>query len=336
RSRYYHLYINGQYWGLYQTQERAEASYAASYMGGDADDYDVIKSAGSSGGYQNEATDGNMDAYQRLANYFYQAGGLSDTKMSDYWKVQGLNPDGTRNPDYERLLDVDNLIDYMVITYYTGDRDGPASRFLNGPVNNYFAIFNRENPDGFKFFEHDSEHSLDRGDNNMVTPLSRGGTSIASFNPHWMHEQLATNNTEYRQRFADRVYKHLFNDGILSADKALAVVDARASQFDMAIIAESARWGDAQSNTPLTKTNWQNAINNVRNFIRTRVPTVIQQLTTQGWYPATGSPQFTVNGNPTSGGAINDNDAVRMYTESTTSYESIVAAGSTWKYLADG
>ncbi|MCA9172259.1 MAG: chitobiase/beta-hexosaminidase C-terminal domain-containing protein, partial [Planctomycetales bacterium] len=25
RSRYYHLYINGQYWGLYQTQERAEA-----------------------------------------------------------------------------------------------------------------------------------------------------------------------------------------------------------------------------------------------------------------------------------------------------------------------
>jgi len=28
RSRYYHLYINGQYWGLYQTQERSEACYA--------------------------------------------------------------------------------------------------------------------------------------------------------------------------------------------------------------------------------------------------------------------------------------------------------------------
>ncbi|MHC4546047.1 MAG: lamin tail domain-containing protein, partial [Planctomycetota bacterium] len=33
RSRYYHLYINGHYWGLFQTQERAEASHAASYLG---------------------------------------------------------------------------------------------------------------------------------------------------------------------------------------------------------------------------------------------------------------------------------------------------------------
>ncbi len=46
RSRYYHLYLDGQYWGLYQTQERPEASYAASYFGGDKEDYDVIKSRG--------------------------------------------------------------------------------------------------------------------------------------------------------------------------------------------------------------------------------------------------------------------------------------------------
>ena len=29
RSRYNHLYINGVYWGLYQTQERAEALWLA-------------------------------------------------------------------------------------------------------------------------------------------------------------------------------------------------------------------------------------------------------------------------------------------------------------------
>ena len=188
RSRYYHLYINGQYWGLYQTQERSEASYAASYFGGDPDDYDVVKSAGSSGGYQNEATDGNMEAYQRLANYFYQAGGLSDSNMDDYWRAQGMNPDGTRNPDYERLLDVDNLIDYMIITYYTSDADGPGSKFTRPRVNNYFGIFNRENPDGFKFFEHDSEHSLDTGNAaganyNMVTPLTDGRIAIHLLQP---------------------------------------------------------------------------------------------------------------------------------------------------------
>ena len=34
RGDYYHLYINGQYWGLFNTAERPEASYGASYFGG--------------------------------------------------------------------------------------------------------------------------------------------------------------------------------------------------------------------------------------------------------------------------------------------------------------
>ncbi len=76
RGRYYHLYINGQYWGLYQTEERPEANYASSYFGGNDSDYDVVKSSGGSGGHQNEATDGNLDAYRRLADFFYQRSGL--------------------------------------------------------------------------------------------------------------------------------------------------------------------------------------------------------------------------------------------------------------------
>ena len=81
--------------------------------------------------------------------------------MADYYRVQGMNPDGTRNPEFERLLDVDNVIDYMIITYYTADSDGPGSKCTRPALNNYFGIYNRENPDGWKFFEHDSEHSLD-------------------------------------------------------------------------------------------------------------------------------------------------------------------------------
>ena len=43
RSRYYHLYINGQYWGVHMTQERVSKEFAESYFGGDEDDYDVVK-----------------------------------------------------------------------------------------------------------------------------------------------------------------------------------------------------------------------------------------------------------------------------------------------------
>ena len=38
--------------------------------------------------------------------------------MDDYWKAQGLNADGTRNPNEERLLDVENLIDYMLLVLH--------------------------------------------------------------------------------------------------------------------------------------------------------------------------------------------------------------------------
>ena len=341
RSRFYHLYINGQYWGLFQTQERTEARFAASYMGGDADDYDVVKSAGSSGGYQNEATDGNLNAYQRLADYFYQAGGLGDANMDDYWKAQGMNPDGTRNPAFERLLDVENVMDYMILTYYTSDADGPGSKFTRPRVNNYFGIFNRENPDGFKFFEHDSEHSLDTGNAaganyNMVTPLTTGGSQFRYFNPHWMHEQLVNNNSEYRTRFADRVYELFYNDGLLTPENAKAVINSRAAEFDLAIIAESARWGDSKRSTPYTKSHWQSAINSVNDFIDNRVPVVINQLRGQSWYPGSNPPLFTVNGQSQNSGSIDTNDLISMAASSSTSYSTIVNDGSSWKYLDNG
>src|ERR1051326_1921734 len=105
RGYFCHLYINGQYWGLYNTDERAEASYGASYFGGNKEDYDVIK-VDTSAGYTIFATEGNMDAWTRL--WLAATNGFASD--ANYYKVQGLNLDGTPNPAYENLLDVDNLI----------------------------------------------------------------------------------------------------------------------------------------------------------------------------------------------------------------------------------
>lgn len=103
RSRFYHLYINGVYWGLFQTQERSEARYAESYFGGSSSDYDVIKI---DDGYTIMATDGTTDAYREIWN-FCVSGFKAD---SNYFKLQGLNPDGMRNPSYKVLVDIDNLM----------------------------------------------------------------------------------------------------------------------------------------------------------------------------------------------------------------------------------
>ncbi len=315
RGRYYHLYINGQYWGLYQSEERPDARFAASYMGGVKEDYDVVK-PDIAVGRTVAATDGNMDAYRRLYDAVIDGIG----SMTEYYALQGMNPDGTRNPAYERLLDVDNLIDYMLIDYYSSDGDGAGSRFT--ATNNFFGIFNRNNPDGFKWVQHDSEHSFgayeaaDARRENMVTPLTTAGANFAYFNPHWLHEQLASQNREYRLRFADRAQELFFNGGLLSADKVWQIMTGLASQIDMAMIAESTRWGDATVSEPRTRNTWLEALTFLRNYIygtsstmsdstanayqnwpmQLREIRVRDQFRSVNWFPTIDAPQFGQQG----------------------------------------
>ncbi|HOW73384.1 MAG TPA: lamin tail domain-containing protein [Phycisphaerae bacterium] len=299
RSRYYHLYLDGQYWGIFETQERAQADFAASYLGGDADDYDVVKV--DAGPYTIYATDGNMSAWYRLWQAC-QAGFSSDEA---YYRVQGLNPDGSRNPDYEVLVDVDNTIDYNLLTFFTGDLDGPVSAFLgNVRPNNMYAIYNRVNPSGFKFMRHDNEHTLLNVNEDRTGPFS-AGSEFSAFNPQYLHQRLAA-NLEYRTRFGDRVQKHMFNGGALTLSENVARFQARASQIDLAIIAESARWGDAKRYPPLNRNDhWIPEINWIMNtYFPQRNAVVLNQLTSHGWYPTVPAPLLSQTGGSVEAGFV--------------------------------
>ncbi|MBN2139043.1 MAG: lamin tail domain-containing protein [Sedimentisphaerales bacterium] len=269
RSRYYHLYINGQYWGLFQTQERSEAAYAESYFGGDKDEYDVVKAVGD-GDYQIEATDGTMDTWQQL----WDLANLGFGANENFYRSMGLNIDGTRNYAYPVLLDAENLIDYMIMVFFDGDRDAPISWFLgNNKPNNWYGIRNRYGDEGFRFFVHDAEHSMSRGLVDRTGPYPAGDIFIYS-NPQWIHQELMAHG-DYRVRFSDRAFKHLLNGGLLRDENTIPRFQFRAGQIDMAIIAESARWGDLG----LTKNTWINALNNeIINFFPGRADTIIGQL----------------------------------------------------------
>ena len=282
RSTWVQIYLNGQYWGLYQTQERVDNNFAADYLGGDADDYDVIKvNAGPDAPNFNEATDGTIDAYDRLRQQTVAraADGVTPAFVDNdaYYRVQGLNPDGTPNANFENLLDVDNLIDYITLIQHSGNFDAPISRFgrpNNTNINNYQAARNRNGDHGFQFFVHDSEHSFRDVDQDR-TEFYLGNTSETSntrfdlinrFNPQYLHQELMA-NVEYRNAFADRVQEIYFNDGPLSTDNLLARFDALVAEIDEAVVAESARWGDAHTDDPLLRSDWVTAVSDVRNNI---------------------------------------------------------------------
>ncbi|WP_165229424.1 tandem-95 repeat protein [Aquisphaera insulae] len=299
RSRYYQLYIDGQYWGLYQSEERPEANWASSYFGGRPDDYDVVKVENYS--YDVYATDGNLDAWTRLYNAAV-AGFASD---ADYYRVQGRNPDGTVNPNYENLVDVDNLIDYMQTILFTGNFDAPISAFLgNDRPNNFYAFRDRTGAHGgFRFVTHDSEHTLFDVNQDRNGPWP-AGSSLETFNPQWLHQQLMA-NPEYRQLFADHVRKNFFDDGPLTTDRNIARFQARAAQIAQAIDGESARWGDSRREPAYTVADWQAAIDYVEGYyLPNRNAVVLAQFQNNGLYPSLDFPEFYVNGVIQDGGRV--------------------------------
>ena len=314
RGEFCHLYINGQYWGIYNTCERPEASYAATYLGGKKSDYDVVKV--DSGFTKREstynliATDGNMESWTRL--YHRAAAGLADNAA--YFALQGRNPDGTPNPTLETLLDVDNLIDYMLIIFWGGNLDAPISAFGdNRNPNNYHSMHRRGGTEGFKFFIWDAEHTMLKLEEDRTGPF-KTGEKVGTSSPQWLWQQCVE-NAEFRMRVADLVHKHFFNGGVLSPQSLDQRFRARARQIESAVIAESARWGDVkhhfkmdppprldQEGRPLTgpftrDDDWRREINRlVNDYLPKRSAVVRGQLFAQGLLPDIEPPQFVAEG----------------------------------------
>jgi hypothetical protein len=302
RSRAYHLYLDGMYWGLYQTEERPEASYAESYFGGDEADYDIVK-VDQTNGYVMEATDGSLDAYNALWDRCQK--GFENN--SDYFNVQGRNADGSVNWTYPVLVDPENLVDYLLIIYYTGNFDSPVSAFNgNWQPNNIYGIYDRIGRTGFLYFIHDAEHTLmdpaytegfDGEYGYDRTGPFPGGNQKQYFNPQWLHQKLSE-NAEYRVLFSDRVYRHFFNKGAFTQDSVQSRFQRRADEIQLAVIAESARWGDSKVNPPRTKDDdWLPAVNWVRNdFFPSRLGIVLNQLKAKNLYPSNDPPVFKSEG----------------------------------------
>lgn len=298
RSRYYHVYINGLYWGVFQTQERSEARYAETYFGGNREDYDVIKvDVGDDWNiYEIEATDGNTDAWQEIWNKTQQ--GFSSN--TNYFALQGMNPAGVADSTLKVMVDIDNLIDYMLIIFYGGNFDSPVSKFSNNQnPNNFFAIYDRtQTRQGFRFIIHDAEHTLLTDAVNPGVGLDENRVNIGNiewgqmnvtrfekFHPQWLHHRL-TENPEYRLRFADRVYRHFYQNGVFHPDSSEARFMETANELQLAIIAESARWGDMGVSNPRNKLDdWVPAVNRVINdYFPYRTDIVKDQLLDENLY----------------------------------------------------
>ena len=353
RGNFYHLYINGMYWGLYNSEERPEAAFAASYLGGNEEDYDTIKQLD---GYLSGATDGNNAAWYRL----WESATNGYASDASYFKAQGRNANGTINTNYENLIDVPNMIDYMLVILYGGNLDAPISNFLgNDSPNNWYGFRDRTGQHGgFRFASHDAEHTLLNVGEDRTGIVNLAGTTPPNtygvINPDWTcgnpltqaggasaAQQRSTpqyiwfrmhQNPEFRILAADRIFKHCFNNGALSVPGLRSAFLSRSNEIQRAIVAESARWGDAKSPTaPYTRNSWIAAMNSVMSFINGRTAVLLSQLQADGLYPAISAPGFN-----SAGGAVSSGFVFRMTNSNPTSTLYYTLDGSDPRVLGGG
>ena len=359
RSRNYHLYINGQYWGIFNSQERADTNHNAAYLGGDEEEWDVVKSEAELG-LATGLADGTIDAWQSLWNQ--ARAHAADPTNTRYFAMQGRAADGVTATADPVLLDPVNLIDYMLLTFWTGNFDGATSAFLGDEqANNWQGARRRGGDRGFVFYAHDFEHSFFSLDEDRTGPFPNARvTEFDLANPMFLHHDLRP-NAEYRMKWADQVQKHFFDGGALAPQNVQERLSARAAEIRRAIIAESARWGDAQwPAEPFTKVDWENAAATLINdYAPQRGSRVLAQLRADGLYPSFDAPTLSQHGGPITsgdeviitgqGGTIyytldgSDprqvggtlNPAAQVYTSSTQT-TTVLPLNQTWRYLADG
>ena len=202
-SRPVNLYINGLYWGLYHAIERTDEQWAAETLGGTEDEYDILKPVAESfANVPMEVVSGDRVAWDQLM----AAARLNLTVPANYQAIQ-------------QLVDIDQLIDYMLVVYHTGSRDAPALLGNDVEPRNFWTV-RRKAPEGdgkFRFLAWDIEWSLENPTVNRVNIAYASGHD----NPGYLFERLRA-NPDFVVRVMDRVQKHFFNGGALTAQASQA------------------------------------------------------------------------------------------------------------------
>jgi len=243
------------------------------------------------------ATDGTTSAWNRMRNI-----------------VASRNWD-----EIQKVLDVDNFIDWTLLCLSAGNVDLKTD-------GNWRAAGGGTENRPWHFYSWDSEHVLEN--------VRETGTSPSS-DPTGLFNYL-DDIEEFRIRFGDRVHKHHFNGGALTLENNIQRWINRSDELDMAVIAESARWGDYRrdvhrySSGPYylyTKNEfWIPERNRLINqYFPARSDIAIDNFRSMGLYPRVDAPVFHINGFYKHGGPILKNNML-----------SITATTGTILYSLDG
>lgn len=203
--RFVNVFLNGEYWGLYQLREHADDHFMASYFGGNNEQY-----VGVNGGEIRSGSGTSWDALNAAAGSW---------------------------PEFSQIVDPVNYVDFMLVNEYTSNNfdlraegntnwraTGPATAGTNGV--------------GYQFFHNDPDGAMVSTTAALAMPARSVFTGPAD---SWELLQEEA-HPAFLALVEERAELLLLEGGVLSPENAQQRWDERAAQISNAVHAENARW----------------------------------------------------------------------------------------------
>lgn len=221
------VYVNGEYYGLYEIREKLDQFYVASHFGVDPDKVDMIK------GTSAVVSGSNADYKELIA----------------YTKAHSMNDPVA----YKKVLDwvdEESLMDFVIVQSFFSNPDSGNKKFWRPAVEGgeyRYMLFDLD----WAMFP--STYERDRLKGDLLDPAGHGQGNAFSTT---LQVRLME-NPEFEKIFVER-YANFLNS-IFKTDRMLKILDENVAIVEPEMARQIARWGQ-----PSSMNSWKNMVATLR------------------------------------------------------------------------
>lgn len=234
------VYLNGNYYGLYNLREKLNGDYVESKFGIDNDKINLIK-------YYSAVT-GSISNYNKIVNY--------------------INSHNTANKDvYEYIktqIDVEELANYWIVESFFGNTDLGNIRYWQ-PKNGKW-----------RWMLYDMDWSLWNMGLDMGYPIKSGRVPAATYLSSSINiTRKLYKNSEFKDMYLKNLAKYLKET--FKPSRMKKIVDELSSEIETEMKYHINKWGSKYSNL-YSISRWKSNLNNFKSTLTTRYNRVVSNL----------------------------------------------------------
>lgn len=239
------LYVNGEYWGLYNLREKINEHYFASHYNIDKDSVNIV-----------------------MGRWVPQQGSSKNYREMYFWFSDLDTMDNASYEKAQSYIDIRNYINFRVFQIYINNADSRGNvRYWQSP----------ELDNKFRMVLYDTDLSYGTARRKLLTSFISKEQTVW-FNPEWstMYLRKLLQNKEFENEFVVQ-FAHLMNTS-LHKDTMLAAIDLFESEYKN----DLPRPGEVKVShlrkVALSEEAWMENVNDLRKFSKMRPKYMYEEL----------------------------------------------------------